>query len=421
MPDREAFHEQLGILHFQKSQNALETLVQVVRNLLEHPSDEKYRRIRQSNRVFRERVGCNSAALNALHIMGFEEETVGGESFFVCGTVAAHSWLRECLQMLDATLEIVEDEVRQQEELNELVRRELASKRDARLAQQDAYHKRLEGATSLPMKGRSSYTPRKDTGFVGLRNQGATCYLNALLQTLFHNVRFRETVYAAVKEPPNPPPPETPVLEGLAKVFMELHSSEMPASTTPLTTALGWSRREVLVQHDVQELQRRLLDALDRTSAISTLFAGKVETQINCVGVEYSSKVTEAFHDIALDVAGFKTLHESLASWTAPETLEGKNQFQAGAFGLQNAVRQARLAQLPQFLHFHLKRFHHDAKTNRVSKVHERFEFPAMLDMAPFVVADQQQVVRIQRQDFFSCNTIIRSREACASIACSLL
>lgn len=33
---------------------------------------------------------------------------------------------------------------------------------------------------------------KKETGYVGLKNQGATCYINSLLQTLFHIPYFRK-------------------------------------------------------------------------------------------------------------------------------------------------------------------------------------------------------------------------------------
>lgn len=33
--------------------------------------------------------------------------------------------------------------------------------------------------------------PRGKTNFCGLQNQGATCYLNSLIQTLFHTPEFR--------------------------------------------------------------------------------------------------------------------------------------------------------------------------------------------------------------------------------------
>ena len=35
-------------------------------------------------------------------------------------------------------------------------------------------------------------------GFVGLSNQGATCYLNSMLQTLFMTPEFRNAIYRRV-------------------------------------------------------------------------------------------------------------------------------------------------------------------------------------------------------------------------------
>ncbi|PHU03565.1 Ubiquitin carboxyl-terminal hydrolase 12 [Capsicum chinense] len=40
-----------------------------------------------------------------------------------------------------------------------------------------------------------SYDSKKETGFVGLKNQGATCYMNSLLQTLYHIPYFRKVSF----------------------------------------------------------------------------------------------------------------------------------------------------------------------------------------------------------------------------------
>ena len=40
-----------------------------------------------------------------------------------------------------------------------------------------------------------AYDSKKETGFVGLKNQGATCYMNSLLQTQYHIPYFRKVFY----------------------------------------------------------------------------------------------------------------------------------------------------------------------------------------------------------------------------------
>lgn len=40
-----------------------------------------------------------------------------------------------------------------------------------------------------------AYDSKKETGFVGLKNQGATCYMNSLLQTLYHLSYFRKVLF----------------------------------------------------------------------------------------------------------------------------------------------------------------------------------------------------------------------------------
>jgi uncharacterized UBP type Zn finger protein len=69
---------------------------------------------------------------------------------------------------------------------------------DARLVTAEA----MERFTRLKQKlwdlervhGASYFTPRPDKGRVGLFNQGATCYLNSLLQTLYMLPDMRATV-----------------------------------------------------------------------------------------------------------------------------------------------------------------------------------------------------------------------------------
>ena len=109
---------------------------------------------------------------------------------------------------------------------------------------------------------------------VGLINQGATCYLNSLLQCLFYNLSFRVLILQAK--------PDSAILVALQELFATLQLSSSPAvNTKDLVTAFGWSRGQVFEQHDVHELFSLLLDALGESStALGTqlpdLFQGSI-------------------------------------------------------------------------------------------------------------------------------------------------
>lgn len=45
----------------------------------------------------------------------------------------------------------------------------------------------------------NNYDSKKETGFVGLKNQGATCYLNSLIQSLYFTNAFRKVSYLRIR------------------------------------------------------------------------------------------------------------------------------------------------------------------------------------------------------------------------------
>lgn len=60
--------------------------------------------------------------------------------------------------------------------------------------QDDSLTIRVEVSVRLPTG--QWYDSKRETGYVGLKNQGATCYLNSWLQTLFHINIFRRVRFA---------------------------------------------------------------------------------------------------------------------------------------------------------------------------------------------------------------------------------
>lgn len=99
----------------------------------------------------------------------------------------------------------------------------------------------------------SLYAPSLSLSFSGLKNQGATCYMNSLLQTLFFTNVLRKAVY---KIPTVGVDSSRSVAFALQRVFYDLEFSEKPVATKKLTKSFGWETLDSFMQHDVQEFLR---------------------------------------------------------------------------------------------------------------------------------------------------------------------
>ncbi|XP_046460028.1 ubiquitin carboxyl-terminal hydrolase 7-like isoform X2 [Daphnia pulex] len=238
-----------------------------------------------------------------------------------------------------------------------------------------------------------SWDSKKHTGFVGLKNQGATCYMNSLLQTLFFTNQLRKAVY---KMPTESDDTQRSVALALQRVFYELQFSDRPVGTKKLTKSFGWETLDSFMQHDVQEFLRVLLDKLESKmkgtcveGTVPRLFAGKMVSFIKCKHVDYTSSRAETFYDIQLSVKGKRNILESFKDYVATETLDGDNKYDAGEHGHQEAEKGVIFASFPPVLHLHLMRFQYDPVTDCSIKFNDRFEFYDKLDLNPYLQAPE--------------------------------
>jgi len=230
---------------------------------------------------------------------------------------------------------------------------------------------------------------KKYTGYVGLKNQGATCYMNSVLQTLYFTSQLRKAVY---KMPTDGDDVNKSVALALQRVFYELQTSDCAVATKKLTKSFGWEALDSFMQHDVQEFCRVLLDHMENKmkgtcveGTIPKLLEGKVCSYISCMNVDYESKRSESFFDIQLNIKGKRTVIESFEDYITPEILEGDNKYDAGTYGLQDAKKGTKFQKFPPVLYLQLMRFQYDPLMDMNVKINDRYEFPETLDLNEFI------------------------------------
>ncbi|XP_039253569.2 ubiquitin carboxyl-terminal hydrolase 7-like [Styela clava] len=234
-----------------------------------------------------------------------------------------------------------------------------------------------------------AWDSRKLTGYIGLKNQGATCYMNSVLQTLFFTSKLRKAVYLMPTESDDS---MKSVSLALQRVFYDLQHSDKPVGTKKLTKSFGWETLDSFMQHDVQEFCRVLIDNLESKmkgtcveGTIPGLFRGTMTSYVKCKFVNYVSSREESFYDIQLSVKGHKNILESLREYVKPETLDGDNKFDAGENGMQEAEKGVTFKTFPPVLHLQLLRFHYDPITDMNIKINDRYEFFEKLELDEFL------------------------------------
>ncbi|XP_014255041.1 ubiquitin carboxyl-terminal hydrolase 7 isoform X2 [Cimex lectularius] len=252
----------------------------------------------------------------------------------------------------------------------------------------------LEVSVSADAPHGVSWDSKKHTGYVGLKNQGATCYMNSLLQTLYFTNELRKAVY---KMPTESDDSSKSVALALQRVFHELQFCDKPVGTKKLTKSFGWETLDSFMQHDVQEFLRVLLDKLESKmkgtcveGTVPKLFEGKMVSFIKCKNIEYKSQRTETFYDIQLNIKGKKNIKESFKDYVTPEVLEGDNKYDAGEHGLQDAEKGVIFSKFPPVLHLHLMRFQYDPITDCSVKFNDRFEFTEKVDLTEYLQSEEE-------------------------------
>ncbi|KAB7498699.1 putative ubiquitin carboxyl-terminal hydrolase FAF-X, partial [Armadillidium nasatum] len=231
--------------------------------------------------------------------------------------------------------------------------------------------------------------PRPHKGFVGLKNAGATCYMNSVLQQLYMIKAVREGVLSVEGAATDPDED----FSGEERLEHELQYY-VPKGLWKHFKLQG-EPVNLREQHDACEFYNILVEsinealkALGENQILNKILGGSFSDQKICKTCPHRYSREEAFTVISIDIRNYSNLYDSLEQYVKGDLLEGDNAYLCEKCDKKvDTVKRICLKKLPPILAIQLKRFDYDWERECSIKFNDYFEFPRELDMEPYTVS----------------------------------
>lgn len=252
---------------------------------------------------------------------------------------------------------------------------------------------------------------RSSTGYVGLVNPRAICYMNSLLTQLFMNVNFRKFMLelnVADGSGSQRLLSETQKLFGIMQ--NTFRKSADPREFASCVKGLEGAPIDINIQMDADEFYNLLFDqwegqmlSPETRQRFRSFYGGQTVNQIKSMECEHVSERVESFFVVQCDVQGKANLQESLQAFVEGDVMEGDNKYKCESCGgrFVDAVKRTCLKDVPDNLIFHLKRFDFDLVEMRRAKINDLFQFPDSIDISSYHVDHLTDPSKPRQEDIF--------------------
>ena len=230
----------------------------------------------------------------------------------------------------------------------------------------------------------------KPTKYIGLQNQGSTCYLNSLIQSLFMTPEFRQNIFSWKYNKLFHGPEKDCIPFQIKKLFYRLQNPiRQIEKTSDLTKSFQWNNNEIYIQQDIEELCRVLFEAIEismENNFIEKIYKGNLNSIIKCLECGNLSIRNESFLDLSLPILNEKSLEMAILNYIKPEKLENNNKYFCEKCNKKvNAEKYLKFEKLPKILFIQLGRFYYDFNTQNRKKIHNKIPFPLILNFNKYL------------------------------------
>ncbi|KAI9274170.1 hypothetical protein BY458DRAFT_454752 [Sporodiniella umbellata] len=161
---------------------------------------------------------------------------------------------------------------------------------------------------------------------------------------------------------------------------------------------------------------RKLTETEEDAGLVHLLFGGKLRSRVTCTKCGATSDSFDRYSDLSIDIKGHSKLKNALYKFVDTDTIGADNTEDNGykCSSCRNTVvatKKMTVDELPKNLVIHLKRFAFDLERCAMRKVHQHVNFPAKIDMAPFVSKER----RIQAATYKLYAVLVHDGHSCDS------